>query len=232
MTAPDAPRIRVLVVDDHRFLTEALSSALTAEPDMEVVGIASSVADVAASLDGPIDVVLMDYLLRDGTGAQATRIVKARQPAAALVMLTALLDDDTILDSIEAGPDGYLTKDRALDEVVGAVRSAYTREILLPRSVIVEIARRVALPRDLSEEPPSFEALTPRELDVLHALVEGLDARSICHRLDIAPNTVRTYVQSIMGKFGTRSKLEAGAFAFRHDLVDPPRMESGAVREL
>jgi DNA-binding NarL/FixJ family response regulator len=230
VTAPDAARIRVLIVDDHKFLAEALSSALTAEPDMQVVGIASSVADVAASLEAPIDVVLMDYLLEDGTGAQAARIVKARQPAAAVVMLTALLDDETILESIQAGADGYLTKDRALHEVVGAVRSANAREILLPRSVIVEIARRVASARDHNLEPPSFEALTPRELDVLHALVDGLDAQSICDRLDIAPNTVRTHVQNIMGKFGTHSKLEAVAFALRHDLVDPPRMESGALR--
>ncbi len=227
MTTPDAPRIRirVLVVDDHRLLAEALSSALMAEPDMEVVGVASSVADVAASLDRPIDVVLMDYLLGDGTGAEAARIVKARQPTAAIVMLTALLDDGTILESIQAGADGYLTKDRALHEVVGAVRTAHAREILLPRPVIVEIARRVASARDHSLEPPPFEALTPRELDVLRALAQGLASQTICEQLDIAPNTVRTHVQNIMGKLGTHSKLEAVAFALRHGLVDPPRLE-------
>jgi len=73
---------------------------------MEVVGIASGAAGVAASLDRPIDVVVMDYLLPDGTGAPATRIVNARQPGAAVVVLTALLDDETILDSIQAGTDG------------------------------------------------------------------------------------------------------------------------------
>jgi len=107
----------------------------------------------------------MDYLLPDGTGAQATRIVKARQPGAAVVMLTALLGDQTILGSIQAGADGNLAKDRALDEVVGTVRAANDREILLPRSVIVEIARRVALAlrHDLGD-PPGMESGALREL--------------------------------------------------------------------
>ena len=230
MTTPDLERIRVLVVDDHRFLAEALSSALSAEPDMEVVGIASSVAQVSEMVDAPIDVVLMDYVLGDGTGAQAARIVKAAQPSTAIVMLTALSDDETILESIQAGADGYLTKDRALDDVVGAVRAANAREILLPRSVILEIAHRVASARDRKPEPPPYEALTPRELEVLRALAEGLDSPTICERLDIAPNTVRTHVQNIMGKLGTHSKLEAVAFALRQGLVEPPRPEANPAR--
>jgi len=229
VTAPDTARIRVLVVDDHRFLAEALSSAIKAEPDMEVVGIASSVADVIAFPDYPIDVVLMDYRLGDGTGADAARIMKARQPAAAVVMLTALSDDETIFESIQAGADGYLTKDRALDEVVAAVRSANAREMLLPRSVVVEIAQRVATARGRDVAVP-FESLTPRELDVLRGLTDGLDSPMICELLDIAPNTMRTHVQNIMGKLGTHSKLEAVAFALRHGLVEPPRPQASAAR--
>ena len=217
--------IRVLVVDDHRVLVDALVAALSSEPDMKVVGTATSIATLRQVLDVPVDVVLMDYVLGDGTGTEAVRIVKARQPSATVVMLTAIADDDTILETIQAGADGYLTKDQALDEVVAAVRAAQAHEVLLPRAVIVEIALRVADARGRGAERPVTEPLTPRELDVLRLLVEGLDSPTICERLAVAPNTLRTHVQNIMAKLGTHSKLETVAFALRNGLVPPPHME-------
>jgi DNA-binding NarL/FixJ family response regulator len=140
-------------------------------------------------------------------------------------MLTALNDDETVLESIQAGADGYLTKDRAVDEVVGAVRAADAGETLLPRSVIMGIAQRVAAARDRGVERRQVEALTPRELEVLRALTEGLSTPEISERLFIAPNTLRTHVQNIMGKLHVHSKLEAVAFALRHRLVEPPRSD-------
>ena len=91
---------------------------LAREPDIAVVGIAGTVAEAKAMPRERVDVVLMDYRLPDGTGAEATRAIKARWPSARVVMLTALDDDETVLESIQAGADGYLTKDRAVDEVV------------------------------------------------------------------------------------------------------------------
>src|ERR1700694_3893400 len=132
------------------------------EPDIQVIGIAGSVAEAKALARERVDVVLMDYRLPDGTGAEATRAIKARWPAARVVMLTALNDDETVLESIQAGADGYLTKDRALEDVVNAVRAAYAGETLLPRSVIVGIAQRVADARDRGAERRPIEPLTPR----------------------------------------------------------------------
>ncbi len=217
------PRIRVLVVDDHRVLAEALTAALSEEPGMDVVGIAGSVAEIADHLGSRVDVVLMDYMLGDGTGADGTRIVKARQPEAAVVILTAVSDGETILETVKAGADGYLTKDRALDDVVASVRAAHAHEILLPRSVIMEIALRVAEARQHPPDATPIEPLTPRELEVLRLLTEGLDSDAICERLSIAPNTLRTHTQNMMSKLGTHSKLETVAFALRHGLVEPPQ---------
>src|SRR4051794_40140214 len=121
---------------------------LSREPDIEVVGVAGTVAEAKALSRERLDVVLMDYHLPDGTGADATRAIKARWPAARVVMVTALTDDETVLESIQAGADGYITKDRAADDVVRAVRGAFAGETLLPRQVIVEIARRVASARE------------------------------------------------------------------------------------
>jgi DNA-binding NarL/FixJ family response regulator len=223
MQPAETKPIRVLLVDDHQLLTGSLSALLSREADIEVAGVAGSVAEAKAMARERVDVVLMDYRLPDGTGAEATRAIKARWPAARVVMLTAVNDDETILESIQAGADGYLTKDRAVEEVVSAVRAAHAGETLLPRAVIVGIAQRVVAARDRGAERRQIEPLTPRELEVLKALTEGLSTPEICEQLFIAPNTLRTHVQNIMGKLRVHSKLEAVAFAIRNRLVEPPR---------
>ena len=228
MSADPKP-IRVLFVEDHQLLADALAAMLSREPDMQVVGIAGTVADAKIMAREQLDVVLMDYRLPDGTGAEATRAIKARWPAARIVMVTALTDDETLLESIQAGADGYLTKDRAAEDVVTAVRAAHAGETLLPRSVIVEIARRVAAARERGDERRVIEPLTPRELEILRALTEGMSTPEICERLFIAPNTLRTHVQNIMGKLRVHSKLEAVAFALKHRLVDPPTPEGATA---
>lgn len=221
----DSRPTRVLLVDDHQLLTDSLARLLMAEPDIEVVGIAGTVADAKAMAHERMDVVLMDYRLPDGTGAEATRFIKSRWPTARIVMLTAVHDDETVLESIQAGADGYLTKDRAVEEVVAAVRSARAGETLLPRSVIIGIAQRVAVARDRTPDRPSMEPLTARELDVMHALAEGLSTPDICERLFISRNTLRTHVQNIMSKLHVHSKLEAVTVALRYRIIDPPRVE-------
>ncbi|MFL5749511.1 MAG: response regulator [Chloroflexota bacterium] len=225
--APEHPTnpVRVLLVDDHRLILESLARVLDEEPDIRIVGTATTVSEARDAAREPVDVVLMDYRLPDGTGAEATRTIKARWPGARIIMLTAIDDDETILESIQAGADGYLTKDRAADDVVQAVRAANAGETLLPRSVIVEIARRVAAAKERAEDRQIMEPLTARELEVLRALTDGLSTREICDRLFIAPNTLRTHVQNIMGKLRVHSKLEAVAFALRNRLVEPPRPE-------
>ena len=222
---PAAHPIRVLLVDGHRLVLDALAQVIGLEPDMRIVGTAVSVAEARAVARVPVDVVLIDYPLQDGTGVEATRVIKARWPSCRILMLAGIDDDETILEAIQAGADGYLTKDQAVAEVVDAVRAAHQGAILLPRSTIVTIARRVAEARDRRAGQTPVEPLTPRELEVLRALTEGLSTSEICDRLAIAPNTLRTHVQNIMGKLRVHSKLEAVASALRHGLVEPPRAE-------
>jgi DNA-binding NarL/FixJ family response regulator len=222
MTGETRP-IRVLLVDDHQLLTDSLARLLAAEPDIEIMGIGKTVAEAKHLAQERMDVVLMDYRLPDGTGAEATRAIKARWPSARVVMLTAVQDDETVLESIQAGADGYLTKDRAVDDVVATVRSARAGETLLPRSVIIGIAQRVAVARDRQAERAPIETLTARELQVLQALAEGMATPDICERLFISRNTLRTHVQNIMMKLHVHSKLEAVTVGLRHRIIDPPR---------
>lgn len=217
--------IRVLLVDDQQLLTDSLSRLLAAEPDISVVGVAGTVAEARRLARERMDVVLMDYRLPDGTGADATRAIKGRWPKARVVMLTAIADDETVLESIQAGADGYLTKDRAVEDVVAAVRDAAAGETLLPRSVIMGIAQRVATARERPADRPTIETLTARELEVLRALAEGLATPEMCERLDISRNTLRTHVQNIMAKLHAHSKLEAVTVALRLRIIDPPRSE-------
>jgi len=212
-------------VDDHQLLTDSLARLLDNEPDLHVVGIAGSVAEAKQLARERMDVVLMDYRLPDGTGAEATRAIKARWPTARVVMLTAVQDDETVLESIQAGADGYLTKDRAVEEVVAAVRAAHAGETLLPRSVIIGIAQRVATAQERVPERPAIEPLTPRELEVLRALSEGLATPDICDRLSISRNTLRTHVQNTMVKLHVHSKLEAVTVALRYRIIEPPRVD-------
>ena len=226
MVAADGRPIRVLLVDVHQLLTDSLARLLSAEPNIDVVGVAGTVAGAKALAHERMDVVLMDYRLPDGTGAEATRFIKSRWPTARIVMLTAVQDDETLLESIQAGADGYLTKDRAVADVVAAVRSARAGETLLPRSVIVGIAQRVAGARDRQPERLPMDPLTPRELDVMRGLADGLSTPDICDRLVISRNTLRTHVQNnIMSKLDVHSKLEAVAVALRYRIIEPPPAE-------
>ncbi len=224
MAAESRP-IRVLLVDDHQLLTDSLARLLAAEPDIDVVGVAGSVAEAKQLARERMDVVLRDYRLPDGTGAEATRGVKARWPSARVVMLTAVQDDETVLESIQAGADGYVTKDRAVEDVVATVRAARAGETLLPRSVFIGIAQRVASARDRQPERPAIEPLTARELQVLRALAEGLATPDICDQLFISRNTLRTHVQNIMMKLHVHSKLEAVTVGLRNRIIDPPRAD-------
>ena len=222
---PRAHAIRVLLVDDHRALADALSRLLAAEPGISIVGTAYSAADARTWLRAPVDVVLMDYALPDGTGAELTRAVKARWPKALVIMLTAHDDDETVLDSIQAGADGFLAKTASIDEILDAVRAAHAGETLLPTAVIAKIALRVRVAREGGSEGPKVEPLTVRELEILRALAAGRTTREICQGLAIAPNTLRTHVQNITAKLHVHSKLEAVVFALRHGLVEAPSLD-------
>ena len=138
-------------------------------------------------------------------------------------MLSGVEDEEAVFESIQAGADGYLTKDRAVADVVATVRAARAGATLLPRALIVAMARRVVEARDREAEPAVPDVLTPRELEVLRALTDGFSTSEICGRLTITPNTLRTHVQNLMGKLQVHSKLEAVALALRTGLVEPPR---------
>lgn len=215
--------IRVLVVDDHRLVADAIERLIGQEDDMVVLGTVGEVAGLRDITEAP-DVVLMDYVLTDGTGAEATRIVKARWPRVRVVMLTSADADETVLETVQAGADGYLTKDRAIREVVSAIRAVHGGAILLAPSVITAIARRVA---DGPVRAPLLAALTARELEVLRLLAQGRSSQKIAAGLRLSPDTVRTHIQAIRRKLGAHTRLEAVAIGLERQLIESPGRSPG-----
>jgi DNA-binding NarL/FixJ family response regulator len=212
----------VLIVDDHQLVAEAIERYLDARDGISVIGATGTVAGLARYANRP-DVILMDYQLPDGTGAEATRIAKARWPRARVVMLSGIAGDEETILTVRAGADGYLTKGGSMAEVVAAVRAVDAGRVTLPSPVLAAIARQLAGKED---EQTLTQALTAREIEVLQLIGAGNSNRAIATRLELSPDTVRTHAQAVRRKLGARSRLEAVAIALRRGLMDPPGRSS------
>lgn len=213
--------VRLLIVEDHRVLAEGLELALGRHPDLEVVGLAGTVAD-ATRLAGEHrpDVVLMDYYLPDGTAPEAANSIRERLPGVAVVVLTADDSEDTLLSTVEAGACGLLLKTRATVDVAHAVRRAAEGEMLIPAATLAAlIARQRQRAQREAQRAHLLMLLTPREREVLQLMAQGLDNRAIAERLVISFTTVRGHVQRVLGKLGAHSKLQAVARAAEHGLI-------------
>jgi two-component system nitrate/nitrite response regulator NarL len=218
-----ATAIRVVLVDDHELLLEALAAALARCRDIEVIGVAGSIRDLRELQVGRPDVVLMDYHLQDGTGADGCRLVKARWPQVRVVMLSGVGDDEAVVESLTSGADGFLVKSVRVAVLVAAIKTAFARQPVLSPAILGDLARRLR-----HDEPASIarhiapDALTPRELTVLRALAQGQSTGEIAGELDLRQGTVRVHIEAIRRKFHASSRLEAVSSAIAHHIIELP----------
>jgi DNA-binding NarL/FixJ family response regulator len=209
--------VRVLLCDDHALLTDGLAAVLTAN-GIEVVGVVHRAVDLLpAVIEAKPDVLLLDFQLPDGDGVTLTREVLAAQPNVRIVMLTSADDGEVARAAMEAGAQGFVTKQNPSDEVVYAVVAAAQGQVVVSSDML-----RQLMPRPASTSPakPATE-LTPRELEVLTLMAEGSSNDQIARELFISRNTVRSHVQSLLSKLDAHSRLEAVVQATRAGVIKP-----------
>ena len=195
---------RVLVVEDHQVVAEGLAALINDQADMEVVGTATSVADsITKTLELRPDLVLVDFRLTDGTGADAASAIRQVRPDTKLIFLTREDTDAARIAALESGASAFIHKSRAAQDVVDAIRTvAAGGSLFSPRTIAQLLNTR-------REVEAQLERLTAREKEVLRLMAEGTSSRDIAAKLGISYTTVRTHIRSLGSKLGVHSKLEA-----------------------
>jgi len=218
--------IRVVLVDDHALMRQGISTILSAQPDIEVVGEASTGEEALEVVHHTRpDVVCMDVEMPGIGGLEATRrLVADTEVTAHILMLTTFEREDYLLAALDAGASGFLLKNARPEHLVDGVRSIAAGEALLAPELTRAVIQR-AVARDRGTASPAAptgvlpEQLTEREGEVLRLIAEGLSNDEIADRLVIGRATVKTHVSNVLMKLSLRDRVQAVAFAYRSGLV-------------
>lgn len=201
----------VQIVDDHFLFAEALGSVVRDLPDYELVGIAvTGPQAVSMTQEKQPEVILLDYHLPGYTADQLIPRLRNASPNCKIIILTSDTSEASLVKGIQQGVSGYLTKDRALDEVVNALGAVARGANVLTEDQLAKVPASGA----------DGTSLTSREVEILRLLAKGRDTETIAETLTISGNTVRTHLQNIFSKLGAHSKLEAVTMANNRGLLN------------
>lgn len=206
--------IRIVVIDDHDIVRKGIISFLQTEDDMEVIGQASSGFEGAdLVLEEQPEVVLMDLIMENGNGIEATKKIMSAYPACKVIILTSYYDNEQVIPALEAGAFSYLLKTSNAQEIADAVRKAAKDENVIEPKVAQKMMSRF---RTSVKKP--HEDLTERELEVLLCIGDGMTNQEISEKLYIGIKTVKTHVSNILSKLGVNDRTQAAVYVHRNQL--------------
>ncbi len=209
--------IRILIVDDHVVVRQGLAAMLTPRNGMEVVGEAANGREaVRLARKLTPDVIIMDLLMPEMDGLEATIAIKEQNPDARILVLTSFSEEDRAVTIMTAGASGYLLKDSGADELMHAIRSIHSGHLIMSPTVMQALSN--AARKQTSKSHPAFE-LTPRELEVLQGIVDGLTNQGIAVKLGISATTVRSHVSSVLAKLNVTNRTQAALIAQEQHLL-------------
>ena len=207
--------IKVLLVDDHEMVRLGVSTYLSIQPDIDVVGESSDGQEgVEKALSLRPDVILMDLVMDNMDGITATKEILAQWPQAKILIVTSYIDDEKVFPAIQAGASGYLLKTSSAQEIAEAVRKTIVGERVIEEEVSEKIQNQ-----DYANQYFLYEELTNREREVLDLIAQGKSNQEIAEILFITLKTVKTHVSNILAKLGVEDRTQAAIYAFKHGLV-------------
>ncbi len=210
---------RIIVADDHELARTGLIRMLDGEPDISVVGEATTgTAAVALCAELQPDLALMDVRMPEMDGLTATGEIHRRSPRTAVLIVTLYEQQDYIVRAIRAGASGYLLKDASRAHILEVIRRVLNGESAIDPGMTMRVLQSILKPATLAEER-SIETLTQRETDVLQLLAEGYTNQEIAVRLRIGAGTVKSHVEHIISKLGASGRTQAAVLGVQQGLV-------------
>jgi DNA-binding NarL/FixJ family response regulator len=228
MNPEDAP-IRILLADPHGLFREALRTGLESEQDLRVVGEARDGPEAVAEIERTVPnvaIVEMDLPITDAAGT--TTLIKDRTPSCRVLVLGDTEDCRRLAEVLDAGANGYLTKESLLADLIEATRAVHRGDTLIsPKMLGPLLTTLLRRNRELDGAHARISRLTRREREVLALLADGADNDNIARMLVISPQTARTHIQNILTKLSVHSRLEAAAFVTQNAILSDLVMADG-----
>lgn len=206
--------IRILFADDHEMVRIGVSAYLSAQPDMEVVAEAKdgeTAVEKAISLKP--DIILMDLVMDEMDGIQATELIMNKWPQAKIIIVTSFIDDEKVYPALEAGAMSYLLKTSKASEIASAIRDTFKGESILEPEVTGKMMHR------MRQKNLPHESLTPREFEILLLVAEGKSNLDISDDLYIAVKTVKVHISNILGKLELDDRTQAAVYVYKQNLI-------------
>ena len=208
--------IRVLLVDDHEMVRLGVSSYLSIQSDVEVVGEAENGEDgYEKAMALRPDVILMDLVMEVMDGIESTKKILKERPEARILIVTSFIDDEKVYPAIEAGASGYLLKTSTAHEIANAIRKTYNGERVLEPEVTTKMMEQLSN----RNRHVLHEELTNREQEILLLIAQGMSNQEIADELFITLKTVKTHVSNILAKLEVEDRTQAAIYAFKHGLI-------------